>query len=164
LVDLMTYPSRFRGKCAWSTPFLKIRKGLVGAFGLHDDHPIPSRINEEVVRIRYWNTWNQYLGPASLMTIPSRSSSRRSDHEIRTMDPSNDVMIRSLRTVLLNNQESATTLGTTRYTMVGPAYVSVRTRSCSNCKFMAISSPQGLMSICTMGLLTMGPVRITRWK
>jgi len=98
----MTYPSRFRGKCAWSTPFLKIRKGLVGAFGLHDDHPIPSRINEEIVRIRYWDTWNQYLGPASLMTIPSRSSSRRSDHEIRTMDPSNDVMIRSLRTVLLN--------------------------------------------------------------
>jgi len=44
------------------------------------------------------------------------------------------------------------------------AYVSVRTRSWRSCRFIAISSPQGLTSICTMGLVTLGPVRMTRWK
>lgn len=43
-------------------------------------------------------------------------------------------------------------------------HVSVLTRSWSSCKFIAISSPQGLISIWAIGLLRLAPVRMTRWK
>lgn len=46
----------------------------------------------------------------------------------------------------------------------GGTYVSVRTRSCSSCRFMAISSPHGRRSMCTIGFDDAAPVRITRWK
>jgi hypothetical protein len=43
-------------------------------------------------------------------------------------------------------------------------HVSVRIRSCNSCRFIAISSPHGLISTCTIGFPFVIPVRITLWK
>ena len=44
-------------------------------------------------------------------------------------------------------------------------YVTVLTLSWMSCKFVAISCPHGITSMCTIGLLLLlCPVRITLWK
>ena len=136
---------------------MEVSQSFIGPLRLHNNRAMPPRINKHVLRLKDGYSWNLCLTTGVRWwwrILPSR----RPDGERRPVNPTYYVMIGSLWSARkeLSADESPQKKNDT--------HVSVLIRSCRSCRFAAISSPQGPISMCTIGLLTVGPERITLWK
>jgi hypothetical protein len=90
------HASRSRWKYTGTTPFLEVSQSFIGPLRLHNNRPIPPRVNKHVLRLR-----DRYSRNLCLTTgvgwwrriLPSR----RPDGERRPVNPTYYVMIGSLR-------------------------------------------------------------------